>query len=210
MLKTSLSLRQARIQHDTDTYSIFIGGKIMKIIVPLAPGYEEIEAITIIDVLRRANLDVVSAGLTDSLITGSHGIAIKPDTLLHKANPVDYNCIVLPGGMPGSENLKKDDDVIKFIKHIFSKGGYVAAICAAPMVLGAAQILYGKKVTCFPGLEGELIGATLINEPVVVDGTIITAKGPACAIPFALTLVGLFAGKDVQDTLKNTMQVYWM
>ncbi len=182
----------------------------MKIIVPLAPGCEEIEAITIIDVLRRANLNVVSAGLTDSLITGSHGIAIKPDTLLHKANPVDYNCIVLPGGMPGSENLKKDDDVIKFIKHIFSKGGYVAAICAAPMVLGAAQILYGKKATCFPGLEGELIGATLINEPVVVDGTVITAKGPACAIPFALTLVGLFAGKDVQDTLKNTMQVYWM
>ena len=198
-----------KVEKDIPCYN-YIGGKIMKIIVPLAPGCEEIEAITIIDVLRRANLNIVSAGLTDSLITGSHGIAIKPDILLHKANPVDYNCIVLPGGMPGSENLKKDDDVIKFIKHIFSKGGYVAAICAAPIVLGSAQILYGKKATCFPGLEGELIGATLINEPVVVDGTIITAKGPACAIPFALTLAGLFAGKDVQDTLKNAMQVYWM
>ncbi|MCX8124498.1 MAG: DJ-1/PfpI family protein [Spirochaetes bacterium] len=182
----------------------------MKIIVPLAPGFEEIEAVTIIDVLRRANLDVQSAGLTDTLVTGSHGIALKADTLLHKCNPVDYNCIVLPGGMPGSENLKNNDNVHRFIKHIFSKGGYVAAICAAPIVLGASQILYGKKATCFPGFEHELAGATILNEPVVVDGSIITAKGPGCAIPFALTLVGLFAGKEVQNTLKNTMQVYWM
>ncbi len=182
----------------------------MKIIVPLAPGFEEIEAISIIDVLRRANLDVRSAALSDIMVTGSHGIAVKADTLLHTCNPVDYNCIALPGGMPGSENLKHNDDVLKFIKHIYSKGGFVAAVCAAPIVLGASEILYGKKATCFPGFEHELTGATVVDETVVVDGTIITAKGPGCAIPFALTLVGLIAGKEVQNTLKTAMQVYWM
>ncbi len=182
----------------------------MKIVVPLAEGFEEIEAVSIIDVLRRANLDVTTAYIDKNPVKGSHNIEITADTAMDKLEPVDFNCIVLPGGMPGSEHLKNSDTVNTFVKHIYSKGGYVAAICAAPIVLGHAGILYDKKATSFPGNEDQLEGATIVDEPVVVDGTVITGKGPGCAIPFALELVSIFAGEEIRNSLKNAMQVYWM
>jgi protein deglycase len=182
----------------------------MKIVVPLAEGLEEIEAVSIIDVLRRANLDVTTAYIQDNPVKGSHNILITADKSLESLKATDFNCIVLPGGMPGSEHLKNSDTVNSFVKHIYSKGGYVGAICAAPIVLGHAGILYDHRATCFPGNENQLEGAIIVDEPVVVDRTIITGKGPGCAIPFSLELVKILAGEEISNGLKNAMQVYWM
>lgn len=182
----------------------------MKVIVPFAEGFEEIEAITIVDILRRADINVTTAYLKKNPVAGSHGISVKADSNIKDLNMVDYNCIVLPGGMPGSENLKVNDAVLSYIKHIYSKGGHVAAICAAPIVLGQAGVLYGKDVTCFPGYEGELVDAHYIEKPVVVDGSVITGRGAGCAIPFALEIVGIIKGEDTREEIKNNLQVYWM
>jgi 4-methyl-5(b-hydroxyethyl)-thiazole monophosphate biosynthesis len=182
----------------------------MKAIVPIAEGFEEIEAITIVDILRRADIDVTTASLNKNPVKGSHGIPVKADSIIKELDMVDFNCIVLPGGMPGSENLKMNDTVLSFIKHIYSKGGYIAAICAAPIVLGQAGVLYGKNVTCFPGYEGELIDANYIEKPVVVDGSVITGRGVGCAIPFALEIVSIIKGNEIREEIKNNLQVYWM
>jgi 4-methyl-5(b-hydroxyethyl)-thiazole monophosphate biosynthesis len=182
----------------------------MKILVPLAEGFEEIEAVTILDVLRRAGLDTTSAGLTGNPVRGSHGIPVMADEPLAGLRPDDFGAIVLPGGMPGSDNLKKSDTVISFIQSIYRRGGVTAALCAAPMVLGHAGVLAGKKATCFPGFESEMKGATPTGSPVEVDGTIITARGPGCAIPFALALVEALAGKTMMRDLRDAMQVYWL
>lgn len=182
----------------------------MKILVPLAEGFEEIEAVTILDVLRRAGLDTTSAGLTGNPVRGSHGIPVMADEPLAGLRPDDFGAIVLPGGMPGSDNLKKSDTVISFIQSIYRRGGVTAALCAAPMVLGHAGVLAGKKATCFPGFESEMKGATPTGSPVEVDGTIITARGPGCAIPFALALVEALAGKTMMRELRDAMQVYWL
>lgn len=182
----------------------------MKILVPLAEGFEEIEAVTILDVLRRAGLDTTSAGLTGNPVRGSHGIPVMADEPLAGLRPDDFGAIVLPGGMPGSDNLKKSDTVISFIQGIYRRGGVTAALCAAPMVLGHAGVLAGKKATCFPGFESEMKGATPTGSPVEVDGTIITARGPGCAIPFALALVEALAGKTMMRELRDAMQVYWL
>jgi 4-methyl-5(b-hydroxyethyl)-thiazole monophosphate biosynthesis len=189
---------------------IFLRRISMKVIVPIAEGFEEIEAITIVDILRRADIDVTTATLSKNPVKGSHGIPVKADRIIKELNMVDFNCIVLPGGMPGSENLKMNDTVLSYIKHIYSKGGYIAAICAAPIVLGQAGVLYGKNVTCFPGYEGELIDANYIEKPVVVDGSVITGRGAGCAIPFALEIVGTIRGNDIREEIKNNLQVYWM
>ncbi len=182
----------------------------MKILVPLAEGFEEIEAVTILDVLRRAGLDTTSAGLAGNPVRGSHGIPVMADEPLAGLRPDDFGAIVLPGGMPGSDNLKKSDTVISFIQSIYRRGGVTAALCAAPMVLGHAGVLAGKKATCFPGFESEMKGATPTGSPVEVDGTIITARGPGCAIPFALALVEALAGKTMMRDLRDAMQVYWL
>ena len=182
----------------------------MKVIVPFAKGFEEIEAVTIVDVLRRAEIDVTTVCLDENPVAGSHSISVLADKMIKDIDPVDFNCVILPGGMPGSENLRKNDHVLSLIKHIYSKGGYVAAICAAPIVLSRAEVLFGKKATCYPGFESELEGVTYIEEPVVVDGTIITGRGPGCAIPFALEIAGLIKGKDSKNEVKNRLQVYWM
>lgn len=179
----------------------------MKIIVPLAEGFEEIEAVTIIDVLRRAGLDVTTAAVRANPVRGSHGVTVEADRALADLKAVDYNCIVLPGGMPGSDNLRHSDAVLSYVKHIFSKGGTVAAICAAPIVLAKAGVLYGKKVTCYPGYESVLEGATVTGAPVEADGAVVTGRGAGCAIPFALELVRLFSGGKAAQELREAMQV---
>ncbi len=179
----------------------------MKIIVPLAEGFEEIEAVSIVDVLRRAGLEVVTASLESNPVKGSHGIPVVADKIIGGLRSVDFNCIILPGGMPGAENLKKSDAVLSYIKHIFSKGGYVGAICAAPIVLAQAGILYGKRVTSFPGYEPELEGAKSTGAPVEVDGAIITGRGPGCAVQFALEIVRILSGERLMAELRKNMQV---
>jgi 4-methyl-5(b-hydroxyethyl)-thiazole monophosphate biosynthesis len=181
----------------------------MKAIIPLAEGFEEIEAVSIIDVLRRAEIEVTTAYLDANPVRGAHDIAITADVDINSVKAGDFKWIILPGGMPGSANLKKNEIVISLIKQIFSSGGYAAAICAAPIVLAEAGILADKRVTCYPGYEKELGRARLVNSPVVVDGKIITGKGAGCAIPFALQIAGIIKSSDVKNDLKERLQVYW-
>jgi len=182
----------------------------MKVLVPLAPGFEEIEAVTIIDVLRRAGIDVTSAGLESGPVTGSHGIAVSADRRIDEIAAGDYEMIILPGGMPGSANLKADARVISAIRAVYENGGRVAAICAAPIVLSVAGVIGGKKATCFPGFEEMMPGTVCLPDPVVEDGRVITGRGPGCAIPFALKIIEVLKGKAVSSDIKDKLQVYWM
>jgi 4-methyl-5(b-hydroxyethyl)-thiazole monophosphate biosynthesis len=182
----------------------------MRVIVPLAEGFEEIEAVTIIDVLRRAGIEVTTVYLKKNPITGSHAITILADKNIDEISAAEFDCIALPGGMPGSENLKEDSRVIALIRELNSKNKIIAAVCAAPIVLSHAGILAGKRATCFPGYESYLTGVTISPGPVVRDGKVITGKGPGCALPFALELVEAFSGKEAVAKLRDTMQIYGM
>ncbi|OHD68989.1 MAG: hypothetical protein A2W19_07090 [Spirochaetes bacterium RBG_16_49_21] len=182
----------------------------MHVVVPLAEGLEEIEAVTIIDVLRRADITVTAVYLQKNPVTGSHGIKLHADKSIDDISASDFDCIALPGGMPGSSNLKDDNRVIALVRELNAADKIIAAVCAAPIVLGQAGVLAGKRASCFPGYESLLTGAVLVPDPVVRDGRIITGRGPGCALPFALTLVELMSGKDAAADLKSRMQVYWM
>jgi 4-methyl-5(b-hydroxyethyl)-thiazole monophosphate biosynthesis len=181
----------------------------MNVIVPLAEGFEEIEAVTIIDVLRRASIPVTIASVGTGPVKGVHGIIIAADKKIGEIDGKSASAIILPGGGPGAGNLKKSPAILSLIQDINSRKGCVAAICAAPIVLAAAGILRGKTVTCFPGFENELQGTTCAGTPVHVDGNIITGKGPACAIPFALKIVELLRDKGMADKIRESLQVYW-
>ena len=182
----------------------------MTIVIPLASGFEEIEAITVIDMLRRADLEVTTAAVGENPVQGSHEITLFADALLKNLSPSNFTAIVLPGGMPGSQHLKESDTVADFIRDISSRDGHIAAICAAPMVLANTGILQGKKATVFPGFEKFLSDANLSEEPVVVDGKIITARGAGCAIPFALKIIEHLKGRESALQIQRSMQVYWM
>lgn len=182
----------------------------MRVIVPLADGFEEIEAVTIIDVLRRAGCEVTAAFLKKNPVTGSHGITVAADKDIDGLRAQDFDCIALPGGMPGSDNLRKDDRVLALVRGMSAAGRLTAALCAAPMVLGRAGVLTGRRATCYPGFEGEMKGAIAVPDPVVRDGNIVTGRGPGCAVPFALELVSALAGPEAAAGLKESMQVYWM
>ncbi len=182
----------------------------MKVLVPLAPGFEEIEAVTIIDLLRRAQINVTTATLGDNPVIGAHSITVTADIEIRNAAAENFGCIALPGGMPGSNNLKQSSDVITLIKKINKSGGIVSAICAAPIVLGKAGILQGKKAVSFPGFENELTGAIISNSFIEFDGNILTAKGPGCAIPFSLKLIELISGKGISDKVKDSLQLSYL
>jgi len=181
----------------------------MKVLVPLAIGFEEIEAITIIDVLRRADIDVTTLFLEKNPVMGSHNISIHADTDIDKIDPQEYNFIILPGGMPGSINLNKDQRVTDLIKTIHNKNGFIAAICAAPLVFGEANLLQNKNATCYPGFENKLTGAKYIDAPVIVHDNIITGKGAGCSLDFALKIVEIISGKETASNLKKNMMIYW-
>lgn len=175
-----------------------------RVCILLAPGYEEIEALTPVDYLRRAglNVDVVST-TSDVAVTGAHDIIVQADTFLEDLSPKDYDLVVIPGGLPGAENLARNDQVIDFVTQIYEQGAYVAAICAGPMVLEKAGLLQGKKATCYPGFENEIGSAATLSDLVVIDGRIITSRGPAAANYFALALVGVLLGKEKAEELKE-------
>ena len=177
-------------------------------LVFLATGFEEIETVSIVDILRRANVDVTIAGLTPGVIEGVHAIKIVPDKNINDVKVEDFDIIVVPGGNPGYMNLRKDQRVIDMIKKAFNSNKLVAAICAAPAVLSDAGVLEGKVCTIYPGMENELKkgGGKPKQDIIVVDGNIITSRGPATALPFALELVEILAGKQVADSVsKKTM-----
>lgn len=176
------------------------------VFVHLAEGFEELEAITIVDVLRRAGIEVITVSITkDKAVTGSHNITIMADILYENANYTNCEMIVLPGGMPGTTNLAKHVGLLKYIKDFADDDKWIAAICAAPMVLGNLSILRGKYATIYPGMELHLVGAKLSSEKVVVDGKIITSKGPGTAMDFALKLVEVLKGDQIVYSLRKAM-----
>jgi 4-methyl-5(b-hydroxyethyl)-thiazole monophosphate biosynthesis len=179
-----------------------------RVLVPLAEGFEEIEAVTVVDLLRRAGIEVRTASLAGPSVTGSHGIAVKADISLDVADVADYDMIVLPGGMPGAEHLKQDARVIALLRRFAAEGRYTAAICAAPGVLAHAGLLDGRRATSFPGFlgPGSAPGIDLSEEPVVVDGKVVTSRGPGTAIEFSLALIELLAGRAAADAVGSRLQ----
>lgn len=173
----------------------------------LAEGFEEVEALTPVDVLRRAEIDVKTVGINSNIIRGSHKIPVITDLDINEIKPDDsIEMIILPGGMPGTLNLESNEKVIEFIDYCNDNEKYISAICAAPSILGHKRLLNGKKATCFPGFESELEGAEYTGESVVRDGRITTAKGAGVALEFALCLVSVLKGKDAADKLRASLQ----
>lgn len=178
------------------------------VLVPLAQGFEEIEAVTVIDVLRRAGVDVCIAGLERGPVTGAHGITLATDRPLAEVDGEALAMIVLPGGMPGSANLRKSARVLELVRELESSGRTVAAICAAPTVLAAAGVLEGREVTSYPSVRGQLGGARVVAQPRVVrSGPVVTSQGVGTALEFALTLVAELAGPEKARELRAAMLV---
>ncbi|NLM50792.1 MAG: DJ-1/PfpI family protein [Clostridiaceae bacterium] len=172
----------------------------------LAEGFEEIEAITFVDVLRRANVDVKTVGVTGKEVTGSHGIKLTADILIDEVNRDDLQMIYLPGGMPGAKNLSENEKVSDIIKYAHENKKYIAAICAAPFILGKSGLLKGVSATCYPGFEKDLIGANITKSDYVFDQNILTGKGPGVALEFSLFAASLFIGKAAANRISGAMQ----
>ena len=173
------------------------------VLVPLAQGCEELEAVTVIDLLRRADVEVTTAGLTEGLVTAKRGVVLQPDTTLDEALTKEYDMVVLPGGLPGATNLEQDDRIRDLLIKLSNSGKFTAAICAAPKVLASAGLLEGKKATCFPGiLDQTQIPGLDVDQPVVQDGKVVTSRGAGTAMDFALTLIENLAGKSKRDEVE--------
>jgi 4-methyl-5(b-hydroxyethyl)-thiazole monophosphate biosynthesis len=180
-----------------------------KILVFLADGFEEIEALTAVDYLRRADLEVDTVSIKDTKeVTGAHKITVLADKLIDQIDVKDYKLAYVPGGLPGSTNLRDDDKVIEILQEINDRGDYVSAICAGPIVLDKAGILKDKKATSFPGFDKEMenVGTYVDDEIVVVDGNVITGRGAAIAIYQALKIIEILKGKDAADQVKDGIQ----
>ena len=174
--------------------------------VMLADGFEEIEAVTPIDILRRANIDVTTVSITENTsVTGAHNIKIHADTTISQIRPDNMQMLILPGGM-GHELLDASNEVHALINHALANDIYIGAICAAPSILGKKMILEGKKATCFPGFEKYLFGADILSDKVVTDGKIITGKGPGAAAEFGFELVKALKDTSTADELAKAMQ----
>lgn len=178
------------------------------VLVPLAQGCEELEAVTVIDLLRRAGITVDTAGLDGQPVRASRGTVLVPDITLDEALGRDYDMIVLPGGLPGADHLKDDARVIELVRRMAGQGRYTAAICAAPRVLARAGLLDGRRATSFPGAldVASIPGIEYTDCPVERDGTIITSRGPGTAMDFALELIELLTGREQRDKVEAALQ----
>jgi 4-methyl-5(b-hydroxyethyl)-thiazole monophosphate biosynthesis len=180
-----------------------------RVLVPLAEGFEEIEAVTVVDLLRRAGIEVRTAALHAREVTGSHGITVTADLALDAAAPGDYDMVVLPGGMPGADHLAGDARVIALLRWFAEEGRYTAAICAAPGVLARAGLLKGRAATSFPGfLNSDSAPDIRLSEaPVVIDGTVVTSRGPGTAMEFGLALIELLEGASARQQVQVRLQL---
>jgi 4-methyl-5(b-hydroxyethyl)-thiazole monophosphate biosynthesis len=180
-----------------------------KVLVPLAQGFEEIEAVAIVDLLRRAGIEVHTASLAGREVTGSHDITVLADARLDEVDGGDYDMIVLPGGMPGTTHLKADPRVVRLLQQFAESGRYTAAICAAPSVLAHAGLLEGRRATSFPGFltPGSAPGIRLSEDAVVVDGKVATSRGPGTAVPFGLALIELLEGPEARREVQERLQL---
>jgi 4-methyl-5(b-hydroxyethyl)-thiazole monophosphate biosynthesis len=180
-----------------------------RVLLPLAEGFEEIEAVTVVDLLRRAGIEVHTASLDGPQVTGSHGIAVLADIALDAAAAGDYDMIVLPGGMPGAEHLKNDPRVISLLRSFAAEGRYTAAICAAPSVLAHAGLLEERAATSYPGFLNvdSAPGIRLRDDAVVVDGKVVTSRGAGTAMEFGLALVELLVGDAAMQRVRQRLQI---
>lgn len=178
-----------------------------RVLVPLAEGFEELEAVTIVDLLRRAGVDVVSAGLSPGPVKASRGTVIVPDATLDEALTQDWDMVVLPGGMPGAKHLNEDPRIKALLRKMAESGKFTGAICAAPMVLAEAGLLSGKRATSYPGFVDRmnLPDVTYVNEAVVQDGKVITSRGPGTAMDFALTLIEALVGRARREDVEAAL-----
>ncbi len=168
-----------------------------RVLVPLAEGCEEIEAVVVVDTLRRGDVEVVTAGLRPGPVIASRGVRLLPDVDWPAGAERDFDALVLPGGGPGTRHLLEDGRVVAAVTAFARADKWVAALCAAPQVLQRAGLLAGRRVTCYPGVESALAGARCTGADVEVDGRVITGRGPGASFVFALTLVELLAGSEV-------------
>jgi protein deglycase len=170
----------------------------------LAKGFEEIEAITVADILRRGGVFIQMVSMEPHLeVTGAHNITVKADLLFEEADYESCEMMVFPGGMPGTTNLLGHRELMETMVRFAFSGKKVAAICAAPMLFGQTGLVAGKRATIFPGMEDKLTGATVSSDKVVIDENIVTSQGPGTAMDFALALVGILKGEIIQEKLKG-------
>jgi len=178
-----------------------------KVLIPLAEGFEELEAVAVIDVLRRAGIEVITAGLQPGPVASARKVAVIPDTTIDTARAEDFDMIILPGGQPGSDNLSADIRIDKLLKDFHTADKLIGAICAAPTVLAKAGLLSGRQATSYPGYQEKLGGAYYLDKMVVEDGKTITSQGPGTAIPFALAIVSRLAGSRTAEDIAKAMLV---
>ena len=175
-----------------------------RIAVFFADGFEEIEALTVVDICRRAGIAVEMVSVKEEKeVTGSHGICVKTDVLFDEVDFESLDMLVLPGGMPGTRNLEKHQGLMAQLDSFYAAGKYVAAICAAPTVMGHRDMLKGREACCYPGMEEELTGAEVVFEPVAISDHVITSRGMGCAIPFGLAITSILCGKEKAEELAN-------
>jgi len=175
----------------------------MKVLIPLAKGFEEIEAVSLIDVLRRGDIKVTVAGVGKKLIFGANGITIQADAVVADMKSDDFDMIVLPGGWDGTHALADDEDVQRLLKEMKAKDKMIGAICAAPFALNKAGVL-NKNYTCYPSVEEEIrLDGYSYDKKVITDGNVMTSRGPATAICFAIAIVEKLKGSDMADMLKE-------
>ncbi len=175
-----------------------------KVFILLADGFEEVEAMTPVDLLRRAGAEVTMVSVTGGkVVTGARRIPVVTDLLIGQQGEGDM--LILPGGMPGTTHLKEHAGVRNLVQDFYDQGKYIAAICAAPTVFGDMGLLRGRHATCYPGLEGGLIGAKVSTDSVVVDGNIITSRGVGTALDFACKLIELLFGKEKADEIAKSV-----
>ncbi len=178
------------------------------VLVPLAQGCEELEAITVVDLLRRADIEVVTAGLDEQPVKASRGMVLIPDTTLDEALGRDYDMVVLPGGLPGADHLDRDPRIRELLVKMAESERFTAAICAAPKVLASSGLLAGKRATSFPGVleKMALADTSLESAPVVQDGKVITSRGPGTAMDFALALIEQLTSRATRDEVESALQ----
>lgn len=179
----------------------------MKVAVCFGTGYEEVEALTAVDILRRGQVDVTMVGVDGKAVSGSHGISVNMDQTAEETVFEDFDMIILPGGVPGIHSLAACKSLMDALKTFKEEGKWIAAICAAPSILGEAGLLEGEKVTCYPGFEEKLLGAEHQEEGVVLSNRFVTAKGAGYGFAFALKLLEIIKGRECAQKVRKGMLI---
>ncbi len=179
----------------------------MKVAVYFATGYEEVEALAVVDVLRRGGVEVIMVGVTGKSVVSGRNISINMDQTIEEVDHSQIDMMILPGGIPGVDNLKANEIVVKNLKAFKEEGKWLAAICAGPTILGELGLLEGEKATCYPGCEDKLLGAEVVDEGAVVSGKVITGKGVGTALEFGLTILSVVKGEELANKMAKAMVV---